>query len=85
MVICMDGTVKIDGGKVEVLAEVTCILHAVYEKLTEHEGEEKAVEQLEELLALAVMSADEIHEVTVTAEQRAEIEMLEQEVSRLPN
>jgi len=85
MIICKDGTVRLDGGKVEVLAEATCVLHAVYEKLAEHEGEERAMEQLEELFALAVMSADEIEEVIVTEEQKAEIEMLEQEVSRLPN
>ena len=85
MIICKDGTVRLNGGKVEVLAEATCVLHAVYERLVEHEGEEKAVEQLEELFGLAVMSADEIEEVIVTEEQKAEIEMLEQEVSRLPN
>ena len=82
MIICKEGTVKISGDKVAVMAEATYILHAVYEKLVEHEGEEKAAEQLDELFALAVMSADEIEEVTVTEEQRAEIELLEQEPPR---
>lgn len=82
MIICKDGTVKLSGSKVEVLAEATYILHSVYERLVECEGEEKAVEQLDTLFALAVMSADEIKEVTVTEEQRAEIEMLAQDASR---
>ena len=83
MIICKDGTVRLDGEKVEVLAEVTCVLHAVYEKLVEHEGEEVAEEQLRELFMLAVLSAEEIKEVTVTEKHKAEIELLEKESSLL--
>ena len=79
MVICKEGTVKIEGGKSEVLAEVICILHSVYERLVECEGEEDAAEQLGELFEVAIMSKDEIEEAIVTEEQRAEIELLEQE------
>ena len=82
MIICKDGTVKIGGDKVEVLAEATCILHAIYERLVEREGEEEAAEQLKELFMLAVMSKDEIEEVIVTEEQKAEIELLAKESPR---
>ncbi len=82
MVICKGGTVSISGDKVEVMAEMTCLLHGVYERLVESEGEEKAAEQLDTLFVLAMMSEDEIEEVTAREERKAEIEMLEQDASR---
>lgn len=44
MIISNDGTIKIEGSKVEVLAETTMILHGVYEILKEREGVESANE-----------------------------------------
>ena len=64
MIICMDGTLRMEGNKVEVLAETTLILHGVYETLVKHEGEEKAREQFAEIGRLAVMTDEEISDAT---------------------
>ncbi len=64
MIICMDGTLRMNGNKVEVLAETTLILHAVYEQLVKNEGEESANEQFAELGRLATMTPEEIEEAT---------------------
>ena len=65
MIICMNGTLRMEGDKVEILAETTLILHAVYEQLVKREGVESANEQFAELGRLATMSADEIEEATM--------------------
>lgn len=65
MLLVNDELTVVHGPKATVLAEVTCVLHEVYEKMKECEGEEKALEQLAEIGRLAVMTADEIEEATM--------------------
>lgn len=64
MIISMNGTTRMEGTKNDVLAEVTCILHAVYEQLKKREGEQSAMEQLAEIGRLAVMTEEELDEAT---------------------
>lgn len=63
MIIAIEGTVRIQGDKSEVLAEATTILHNVYCGLVERYGKEEADEQIADMAQLAVMSAEEITEL----------------------
>lgn len=60
MVISMNGTVRLEGDKTEVMAEVTLILKSFYDNVKRREGEQKAMEQLAEMGRLAVMTDEEI-------------------------
>ena len=63
MIIAIEGTVRIQGDKSEVLAEATTILHNVYCGLVERYGKEEADEQITDIAQLAVMSEKEIAEM----------------------
>ena len=60
MVISMNGTVRLEGDKTEVMAEVTLILKSFYDNVKRREGEQSAMEQLAEMGRLAVMTDEEI-------------------------
>ena len=64
MIICMNGTLRMEGDKAEVLAETTLILHGIYETLVKHEGEDVAREQFAEIGRLAVMTEEELEDAT---------------------
>ena len=63
MIIAIEGTVRIQGDKNEVLAEATTILHNVYCTLVERYGKEEADDQIADIAQLAVMSEKEISEL----------------------
>ena len=63
MIIAIEGTVRIQGDKNEVLAEATTILHNVYCGLVERYGKEEADDQIADIAQLAVMSEKEISEL----------------------
>ena len=72
MIIAMEGTVRIEGDKNEVLAEATVILHNIYCTLVGRHGEEVANDHIAEIAQMAVMSAEELAEMA-----KADIAVLE--------
>ena len=83
MIIAIDGVLKIDGSKRDVMAEATQLMHGLYEIMVEKEGEEAAEEQLRILFQLAKMSSDEVAEATEEIQRMdEEAALLEQEPPR---
>ena len=60
MIISVNGHVKIEGIGIEVMADATCILHSLYQTLSDKYGKEIANEKLVKIGRLAVMSEDDI-------------------------
>ena len=61
MIIVKSGRIKIiEGPGAEVRLEAVMILHAIYEKHKELFGEERAEEELEKMVSVAMMSKEEL-------------------------
>ena len=60
MIKVTEDTTVIAGNLTTILAEITTVLHKVYEEMKETIGEEKANEHLAEIGRLAIMSEDEL-------------------------
>jgi len=60
MIIAMDGAIRIEGDKSDVIAECTGVLHSIYEIMVEKEGVDAANEQFVEIGRLAVMSEEDL-------------------------
>ena len=62
MIFSESGLVKIEGSGIEVIADATCILHCVYQMLSDEYGKEMANETLVDIGRRAVMTDEELNE-----------------------
>ena len=62
MIFTENGRVRIDGTCSGILMDATCILHIVYQTLSDAYGKEIANEKLVEICRLAVMTDEELDE-----------------------
>ena len=62
MIFSENGHVKLEGNGIKLMAEAVCILHSIYQTLSDKYGKEIANEKLVEIGRLAVMSEEEMIE-----------------------
>ena len=62
MIFSENGHVKFEGNGIKLMAETVCILHSLYQTLSDKYGKEIANEKLVEIGRLAVMSEEEMIE-----------------------
>ena len=62
MIFSENGHVRLKGDSIEFIADAACILHVLYQTLSDEYGKEIANERMVEIGRLAVMTDEEVRE-----------------------